>query len=105
VRSEFHEETKKRRLKHAAGRCEACGCWPARVEFHHQIRCELGGGNDFDNCRVLCIPCHKERTGEDISAIAKSNRLRKRHASIRKDRTITRWRKFNGEIVYADRKR
>ena len=62
--------------------------------------------NNVDNCEVLCLACDKKQTYTiDLPRIAKSKRIAKRHAGIRKPRTITRWRRFDGTIVTAPRER
>lgn len=57
--------------RRANGRCEYCGkplAWSARGndyalggwEAHHVIAVEYGGPDTLENCRILCIPCHKK---------------------------------------------
>lgn len=107
MRQEFSAKTKLQAWERSKGTCEACGNKiVSGTEYDHRIACEFGGGASLDNCVVLCRPCHAKKTfGEDIPAIAKSRRIRKRVAGIRKPRTITMWRKMNGEIVRAARER
>jgi hypothetical protein len=53
---------------------------------------------------VLTKP-HQAKTAEDVAEKSKVYRKRSAHLGIKKPRTITRWRKFNGEIVQAPRQR
>ena len=85
-------------------RCNApidLGCF----HYDHIDPSWFSGCNDLDNCQVLCLPCHKEKTARDQANIAKSKRIRdKRTKALTSKRPliVSRWRKFNGEIVYAD---
>lgn len=77
-----------------------------RFQFDHDLPDWMGGEATLDNCMVLCTPCHRAKTGQvDIPVIAKTKRIIDREKGIRKPRTIRRWRKFNGEIVVAERQR
>ena len=52
------------------------------------------------------VACHKEKTGKaDIPRIAKTKRISDREKGIRRPRTITRWRRFDGSVVEAGRQR
>jgi 5-methylcytosine-specific restriction enzyme A len=77
-----------------------------RFHFDHDLPDWMGGTPTLDNCVVLCIPCHTEKTGKrDIPTIAKTKRIIDRENGIRKPRTMTRWRRFSGEVVIAPRQR
>ena len=107
-RQEFTKQIKAEAFLQAKGRCVRCGSLlrPGRFRYNHQIPCELGGQGTLDNCEVLCLGCDGEQTyKKDIPAIAKSRRIRIRRAGVSKPRTITRWRRFNGEAVVASRER
>jgi hypothetical protein len=39
----------------------------------------LLGEPTFDNSRLLCVPCHKEKTLSDVKAISKAKRVEARH--------------------------
>lgn len=79
----------------------------ARFDFHHDPIPKAHDGPDVHwNLTPLPKAEHKHITDTiDIPRIAKSKRIQKRNAGIRKPRTITRWRKFNREPVYASRDR
>lgn len=59
------------------------------AEFDHIIPLALGGTNEKDNFQALHANCHKLKTQDDIKAIAKTNRLRKRRLGMtRKKKAI-----------------
>lgn len=51
----------------AAGRCEKCGgqLKPGKYEFDHKDAHGLGGNSSLENCQVLCIRCHLEKSLEE----------------------------------------
>lgn len=83
-REEFSAETKRQALKRANGHCEKC---PAplvegQYRFDHRLPCAFGGRATLDNCVVQCLPCDRIKTYKhDIPDIARSNRIRKAHAT------------------------
>lgn len=92
-RTEFPEKTLLRRWQHCGGRCEypECGAklFAGKCQADHDIACELGGDNSFENCRWLCLAHHKLKTKErDMPAISKVRRLEKKHLGIRKPSTF-----------------
>lgn len=76
-----------------------------RAEFDHVTPLILGGEHRERNLQLLCHECHGAKTKLDVKLKAKVARVRKRHLGIKRDRTITRWRKFNGDVVIAARSR
>jgi 5-methylcytosine-specific restriction protein A len=74
-------------------------------EVEHEIPLAMGGADDETNWRLAHVKCHKRKTAQDLATIAKSNRVRVKHRGIKRPRTITRWRRFNGQPVYAERER
>ena len=75
-------------------------------EISHDIPLELGGADDDSNAKPAHKKCHARQTAEiDVPAIAKAKRRERKHAGIRKPRSITRWRRFNGDPVFAGRER
>jgi len=107
-RREFSGSTKWQAFANANGRCVRCTAklYPGNVEYDHEIPCELGGDNSQSNCLVLCRACHATKTFKsDIPTIAKCKRVARRHAGIRKPRTIIGWRRFNGTVVRQPRER
>lgn len=114
MRREFSKQVKRDAFLRANGQCEGhpygdrCPVKLTIGKYHydHDIADGLGGEPILENCKVLCLACHKSKTGKrDIPAIAKTKRIQDRQIGIRKPRTIRSWRKFNGEIVHATRER
>ncbi|MCH9751089.1 MAG: hypothetical protein K0U61_02620, partial [Alphaproteobacteria bacterium] len=65
-RAEFSKETKRKAWDRSKGICE-CGCGVKIVdgdgpEYDHELECFLGGDNSLENCRVLRLRCHKQKT-------------------------------------------
>jgi len=90
------------------GKCPVCTLpigGKLRPAYDHIIALVNGGKNRESNVQLLCVPCHKIKTGADVAEKAVTARVRAKHLGIKKPRTIRAWRKFNGEIVYADRDR
>jgi 5-methylcytosine-specific restriction protein A len=107
-RQEFPAKVRLAAFERAKKKCERCPAMliPGKFRYNHRIPDALGGQPTLENCEVLCLACDSEQTYKtDIPAIAKSKRIRKREAGVRKPRTMTRWRKFDGTVVVADRER
>lgn len=90
------------------GRCAKCtrrligGEW----DLDHIVALANGGSHSEQNLQPLCkIPCHSQKTKQDVAEKARTYRKRKRNIGVKRPRTITRWRRFNGEPVYARRER
>lgn len=94
-RREFSKAVKRAAFERAAGQCEGflsgthercpCKLTPGKFHYDHDLADWLGGEPTLENCVVLCIPCHHEKTaGCDIPAIAKAKRIRDRERGIRK---------------------
>ena len=77
AREEFKEITVQVCFYAAGGKCECTGCdlhdGPCDAEFTYDERgtaedegawqadhIDPDGGNGSENCRILCVPCHKE---------------------------------------------
>ena len=107
-RREFPKKVKRAAFVRADGHCEACGAdlRGKPVHYDHELADDLGGEPVLENCKALCVPCHKEKTRkDDVPRIAKGRRIRERAMSIRKPRRITQWRSFSGDIITAPRNR
>jgi 5-methylcytosine-specific restriction protein A len=66
---------------------------------------EISADDSLKNRGPAHVACAKEKTKTDVKLIAKVKRNRANHLGIKKPRSITRWRKFNGEKVFAPRQR
>jgi 5-methylcytosine-specific restriction protein A len=110
MRREFPKPVKVEAHLRAKGCCELCGTGiklrVGDIFYDHRIADGLGGEPTLENCQVLCRSHHDAKTrGSDVPTIAKVKRIRNREAGIKKPRTITGWRSFKGERVYAPRER
>jgi 5-methylcytosine-specific restriction endonuclease McrA len=108
TRREFPAKIKAEAALRANGHCENCGCrlMTGHIEYDHVIPAELGGPATLDNCSCVCSSCHSGKTyKQDIPAIAKAKRRERSHLGIRKPRTMTSWRRFDGSVVRVERER
>ena len=113
-RREFSKQVKRAAFERANGFCEGmpygerCNVKLTLGKYHydHDIPDALGGEPIIENCVCLCVACHRDKTStKDIPAIAKTKRIQDRQKGIKKPRTMTRWRRFDGTIVTAERNR
>lgn len=74
-------------------------------DAEHVIAIINGGENRESNLAPALREKHKAKTAQDMAEKAKVYAKRKRHLGVKTKRTITRWRKFNGDIVNAPRDR
>ncbi len=74
-------------------------------QLDHKIAlCNEGRHAESNLAPALTEP-HKSKTKCDVAEKSRVARKRKKHLGIKKARTITRWRKFDGTIVTKDRER
>lgn len=78
-RMEFPGKVRDLAAQRANGRCEKCGGAFKKPEFDHILPDALGGQPVLANCMVLCSPCHKEKTAQDVKRIRKADRQRRNH--------------------------
>jgi len=92
MRREFSKQVRRDAFARAAGLCEGqpygerCCVKLTIGKFHydHEIPDGLGGEPTLENCRVLCIACHKDKTiTKDVPTIAKAKRISDRHIGIK----------------------
>ena len=89
MRQEFTPKTKLQAWDRCKGRCERC---TAKIlggpEYDHIVPAAIGGGNDIDNCAVLCRTCHGLKTHRtDVPQIAKTKRVRAKHANAQRSKS------------------
>jgi 5-methylcytosine-specific restriction endonuclease McrA len=95
ARHEFTRKTKQEALVRSGHRCEAtgtrygfeegqrCNCsLSLGVQFDHDVPDQLGGDNSLENCRAICVQCHKHKTRNDIQQIRKSDRQRDKASGV-----------------------
>lgn len=110
MRREFSKQVKRDAFMRASGQCEGkdCGARLTLGKYHydHIIPDGLGGEPILSNCAVLCMACHGDKTRKiDVPRIAKAKRIQDWQNGIKKPRTMTRWRRFDGSIREAGRER
>ena len=59
--------------------CDLCGLPCRKWEIDHIRADGLLGEPTFDNSRLLCVPCHKDKTASDVKAISKAKRVEAKH--------------------------
>jgi 5-methylcytosine-specific restriction endonuclease McrA len=98
---EFTGKTKAQAFQRAAGKCEGCGArlYVGKYHYDHGRAAALLGKATLENCRVLCVACHGEKTTtEDVPRIAAAKRQERKHIGARKPATMpgsrnSRWKK------------
>lgn len=108
TRNEFSAKVKVAAFNRANGHCERCTAkiGVGNVEYDHQLPCALGGEATEANCVVLCKTCHRSKTSkDDMPRIAKTKRLKRYTAGVKRPRSIRAWRRFGGAAVHASRER
>jgi 5-methylcytosine-specific restriction endonuclease McrA len=109
MRREFSAAVKFSAFERADGKCQRCTAYlyAGRFHFDHVLPDALGGEPTLDNCEVLCLNCHGEKTAKhDVPRIAKAKRQKARHIGAKASRTPmpggkrSKWkRKISGEVV------
>lgn len=115
MRNEFSRDTRRQALQRSGLKCEAsgirygleegqrCNCsLSLGVQFDHDVPDQLGGDNTLENCRAVCVQCHRIKTRGDIQQIRKSDRMRDKN-----DGTFKRTggfpqrfkRRMNGDVI------
>ncbi len=75
-RKEFPNRVKVAAFKRADGKCEGCGgvLRPGKFTYDHHDPDGLTGEPTLENCRVLCDPCHTDKSKRDVALIAEAKR-------------------------------
>lgn len=76
-----------------------------RWQCDHLVALVNGGLHRESNLVPVLVDPHRRKTAEDVAEKSRVARKRKKHLGIRKKRTITRWRRFDGSIVEKPRER
>jgi 5-methylcytosine-specific restriction protein A len=91
MRREFSAKVRLAAYERANGHCEVCTAklFVGRFAYDHIIPDALGGEPTLENCHVVCTACHGEKTTKsDVPTIAKSKRVRAKHAGIKTGRPM-----------------
>lgn len=83
-RKEFSKAVKVQTIKRATGAdgnqyCEECHALARRFQIDHVNPDGLTGEPTLANARLLCVPCHAEKTKQDVADIAKAKRREAAH--------------------------
>lgn len=87
-RREFTKAIRVQIIKRATGAngqqyCEECGCLAKRFQIDHTdadaLQTDKGRKLTADEGRLLCEPCHLEKTKVDVKVIAQAVRREARH--------------------------
>ncbi|WP_425163116.1 HNH endonuclease [Candidatus Binatus sp.] len=49
----------------------------AGYQADHYLPYALGGSATLENCRILCVPCHKSKTARQSSILAQFSKLKR----------------------------
>jgi 5-methylcytosine-specific restriction endonuclease McrA len=112
ARKEFSKKVQRDAFARAKGRCEKCSAWLSVGKFHydHVNPDAMTGEPTLENCEVLCLPCHGDKTKRDVANIARAKRIQDRHLGIRDphkrplpgSRNSNIKKKMDGTVVYRD---
>lgn len=87
ARTEFPAAVRLAAWRRCKGKCERCTAplVPGKFVYDHDLPDYFGGTPTLDNCVVACDGCDSVKTyTQDIPAIAKSKRIERKHAGIKK---------------------
>ncbi len=92
ARQEFKRSVKieavKRTTRSGVTYCEGCGLPARRWHYDHVIPDGMNGKPTLENCKLLCLPCHAEKTAKDVADIAEAKRREAAHLGVRKEPTM-----------------
>ncbi len=74
-------------------------------ECDHIVALINGGEHRESNLAPALVAAHKSKTKLDVAQKARNTKKRQKYLGIKKPRTMTRWRRFNGDIVFSERSR
>jgi 5-methylcytosine-specific restriction protein A len=88
-RREFPPKVKVAAFERSKGHCERCTARLVVGKFHydHVIADAIGGEPTLENCAVLCVSCHGEKTPSDTTKAAKVKRIRAKQVAGVKGRS------------------
>lgn len=74
-------------------------------ECDHVVALVNGGEHRETNLAPALVDKHREKTKEDVAEKSRVRRKKAKTFGMKKPRTITRWRRFDGSIREAGRER
>jgi len=88
MRREFPTKVRVAAFQRADGKCEKCSArlTVGKFAYDHRIADAIGGEPTLENCEVLCVGCHGEKTPIDIRAAAKIKRITRKHIGAHQTR-------------------
>lgn len=95
ARHEFPRSVKVAAFDRCKGSCERCTArlYVGKYHYDHRIPDQMGGEPTLENCTVLCVACHGEKTAKhDVPAIARAKRREAKHIGA-KSKGKYRWPK------------
>lgn len=108
MRRDFPAKVKVAAFQRANGRCEnpQCGAKVSapKLAYDHILPDALGGEPTLENCQVLCLECHQEKTGTDVGRIRKADRQHRNHIGAKARTGFRGWRKMDGTPVWKERR-
>lgn len=106
--SRIPDRVRVRKFLQADGRCQWCERRIASGEvwhLDHRVALVNGGNHREGNLQVLCQWCHGGKTRKDVAEKSKTERKRRANLGVKRQRSITGWRRFDGTPVRAARER
>ena len=99
MRKEFPRSVKVAAIKRATVNnevfCEECGSLTkGRFEIDHVKEDFYGGEPVLENAKILCIPCHREKTSGSARGMAKTRRVEAKHVGASRPKGTIKSRGF-----------
>lgn len=108
MRRDFPAKVKAIAFQRANGCCENPICRAKiaapKLAYDHILPDALGGEPTLENCQVLCLECHQEKTGTDVGRIRKADRQHRNHIGAKARIGFRGWRNFRGEAIWRDQR-
>lgn len=86
-RKEFPKAVKVAAIKRATIKmvvyCEECHAIAKRYQIDHIDPDGLTGKPTLENAKLLCLPCHSEKTKSDVANIAEAKRREAKHLGVK----------------------